>query len=79
MKLAELVTDDSNTVLEFRLVAASTCLVVGIVLKIYCVIKHIPFNFMDYATGCGALIMLVDLGKRLGSVPDNQGDKQENT
>ena len=74
MKLMELITDSTNTVLEFRLVAAATCLLVGVPLKVYCVLKHIEFNFTDYAAGCGALIALVDLGQRLGRPPDRGDD-----
>lgn len=66
MKLIELVTDDSNVVLQPAYVLGMVAFVVGIGLQIYSVVKGTEFDAQAYGLGIGALIAGIEGGKKLG-------------
>lgn len=68
-KFKELITDDSNIVLEPAYVWGAISFLVGLGLQIYSVIHGSTFDIQAYGIGVGALIAGTGIGKKLGNSP----------
>lgn len=67
LNLSELVTDDSNIVLEPAYVWGAISFIVGLGLQIYAVVKGSSFDIQAYGIGVGALLAGTGIGKKFGA------------